>query len=389
LLPAAGFHAPDPTTINLKLEQVMRNVCRFPFGRALLFSGVLLLSGLVAPAMAEDETQACNPDGQAFAYGDVLNGCTIELVADLDIFTFAGSAGEDPRILLTRTVGTGTACAEIRGPDNSVVVANVCAANVLSPGPLPLSGIYQILVTEQANNQLFTFNISIERLFPLRSPTTLVFDQIITDREILPVADLDTFKFNATAGDEVRIILTRTVGVGLPCFELRAPDNATLVALTCSNIDLNPGPLPLTGVYQIIVTEQANNQLFTYNLSLTCVSGDCPDPPPVCLANPSFAGNTLTMDFVVGTPEPTEWHLAILALGRSFTLWKIQLPVIDPAVTASVPIVGFPAIGTVALLSTFTDSSGLVCTDLKTVDTGPMGAAVTPLQLRQYLEQDR
>ena len=340
----------------------MRNVCLSHLGRALLFSGVLLLSGMVTPAMAEDETQACNQDGQALVYGDVLAGCNIEVVADLDIFTFVGSAGEDPRIVITRTVGSGLQCAELRAPDNSIVVANVCGGLSLDPGPLPLSGIYQILVTEQANNQIYTFNISIERLFPLRSPTTIAFDQIIAGREILPIADIDTFKFNATAGDEVRIILTRTVGSGLQCIELRAPDNSVVVPLTCAGIDLNPGALPLTGVYQIIVTEQANNQTFTYSLSLTCVSGECPDPPPVCLVNPSFTGNTLTLDLAVGSPQPTEWHVAMLAIGSTFTLWKVALPVIDPAVTASLPVAGFPALGMIGFLSTFTDDSGLVCT---------------------------
>jgi hypothetical protein len=336
-----------------------------------LAASVVLVLGMSRPAFAEDEILPCAPDGQLIAYGDVRAGCTIEVVADLDIFTFAGSAGEDPRILVTRTAGTGLQCAELRGPDNSVVVPNTCGGLVLNPGPLPLSGIYQILVTEQANNQTYTFNLSIERLFPLRSPTPVAPGEVIVGRQIQPVADIDTFQFNGSAGDEFRIILTRTVGDGLGCIELRAPNNAAVVPLTCGGIDINPGALPQSGVYQIVVTEQANNQTFTYNLSLTCVSGSCPDPPPACLINPVHAGTTLTLNLAIGTPDPTEWHVALLALGNVYTLWKIPLPAIHPAISAPLPIPGFPALGTIGFLSTFTSAGELVCTDLKTVDTGP------------------
>ena len=237
-------------------------------GRWLFASIVVLVFGVTRPAFAEDETQACNSDGQLIAYGDVRAGCSIEVVADVDIFTFAGSIGDDPRIILTRTIATGLPCAEIRRPDNSVLVAKACGNLVLNPGPLPASGIYQILVSEEANNQTYTFNLSIERLSPPRLPTPVAPDQVINGRQIEPIADLDTFQFNATAGDQFRIILTRTVGSGLQCIELRAPDNSEVVALTCAGIDQVVGPLPLSGAYQLIVTEQANNQTFTYNLAL-------------------------------------------------------------------------------------------------------------------------
>ena len=79
----------------------------------------------------------------------------------------------------------------------------------------------------------------------MRSPTSLAFNEVISDRAIEPIADIDTFQFNGNAGDTVRVVLTRSAGVGLPCFELRGPDNAVVVALTCSNIDLTVG-LPLT-----------------------------------------------------------------------------------------------------------------------------------------------
>ncbi len=277
------------------------------FGYMLAAASIVLVLGAPRMVAAEDETQACDPNGQLIAYGDVITGCTIELVTDLDIFTFSGTAGDHARIILTRTLGVGLPCVELRAPDASVLIPNNCANQFLDLGPLPQSGIYQLFVSEQANNQTYTFNLSLERLLPVRSPTSLAFNQIISERAIEPIADIDTFLFNGNAGDIVRIILTMTAGVGVPCFELRGPDNAVVVALTCSNIDLTVG-LAMTGPYQIIVTEQANNQTFTYNVSLTCVSGVCPDPPPACIVDPEYAGTTLTLNFTVGTSAPD--HLA-------------------------------------------------------------------------------
>ena len=120
------------------------------------------------------------------------------------------------------------------------------------------------------------------------------------------------------------------------------------------------------------MTESGNDQQIpTYNLSLNCLSGTCAERPPTCIVNPSYAGGTLTLDFTIGSPDPAEWHVAILAAGQVFTLWRVPLPAVDPAVSFPIPIPGFPSIGTIGVLSTLTVGSDLVCTDLRTVGTTP------------------
>ena len=52
----------------------MKSTRTFRIGRLLAFVGTLLLVGMPQRAMAENEAQACNPDGQAVAYGDVPGG---------------------------------------------------------------------------------------------------------------------------------------------------------------------------------------------------------------------------------------------------------------------------------------------------------------------------
>jgi hypothetical protein len=368
----------------------MPYIHRSRFKAALVLAAMMSFCAMATPASAEDESQPCHQDGQVFAYGDVLANCIIEALADLDVFTFQGSAGDDAAIVITRTGGSAfsVGCIQLLAPDLSQV-ASACGTG-RTDAVLPASGTYQVVVTAQSNSGTLTFNLSVERLSPLRSPTPIGFGDLVTGHEITPLADLDTFSFNAVAGDALRYILTRTGGSAFSagCTEIRGPGNTSFVALTCGNVDLVLPAIPATGTYQVIVTAQNHSGTLTYNLSLTCLGGVCPNPPPNCLVDPTFAGGTLTLNFTIGAPQAAEWHVALLAVGSVITLWKAPLPVIDPPVAFALPIPGFPALGRIGLLSTLTDASdaGLICTDLATVDTGPMPLGVTPTAVRQFLQ---
>ena len=92
---------------------------------------------------------------------------------------------------------------------------------------------------------------------------------------------------------------------------------------------------------------------------------------PACTVVPSYTGGTLRLDFTIGNPAPTSWHVALLAFGQVFTFWRIPLPSVNPAASFAVPIPGFPNLGTIGFLSTLTSGTDLVCADLRTVDTSP------------------
>ena len=346
----------------------------FRIGRLLALVGTVLLVGLPQRVMAENESQVCNPDGQVVVYGNVLASCTIEVVADLDIFTFQGSVGEDVTIVLTRTGGSSFSqpCLELRDPDGTTI-ANPCGNSRINTGPLSEPGTYQLLVSAQNNNGTVTFNLSLERLFPLRSPTPVGPGDNLVGGEINPIADLDTFSFNANAGDQFRLILTRTGGSSFSqlCVELRGPDNSDFVVITCGNANLTLPAAPMTGTYQVIVTAQNNNGTVVFNLSLTCLSGGCPARPPTCVVDPSLVGSTLRLDFTVGTPQPAQLYVGLAALGNEYPFFAtIPVPVIDPPVSGPVDFANFPKLGKVGVLFTLTTGTGLTCSDFKTVDTG-------------------
>ena len=85
-----------------------------------------------------------------------------------------------------------------------------------------------------------------------------------------------------------------------------------------------------------------------------------------------YSGSVLTVGFNLTTALPTTWSTFLFVQNALVPLWSVSIPAISPAASFSVPIAGFPHVGTVygvTLLSTAT--SGVLCADFGVVNTGP------------------
>jgi hypothetical protein len=90
----------------------------------------------------------------------------------------------------------------------------------------------------------------------------------------------------------------------------------------------------------------------------------------VCEMTLSYSGSTLTMAFEIGNPTPVTWNLW-MALGPTmFPFWSVDIPAIQPPVKFELPIPGFPRVGTIGFVQTLTGAGGIVCADMKLIDTG-------------------
>jgi hypothetical protein len=86
----------------------------------------------------------------------------------------------------------------------------------------------------------------------------------------------------------------------------------------------------------------------------------------------SYADDTLYLDFYVGTMEPVMWNVWLSYMNNTILLGSRSVPVTDPPISAPYSIPGFPSLGTVGVLTTFTTvERGIVCSDWETVYTGP------------------
>ena len=99
---------------------------------------------------------------------DVCRNCTvtdqIDPVGDLDFFSFAGRAGDDVIIQVTKQAG-GNACQELWGPTGEPV-AGACSSYVTPVTRLDLrlkqDGLYTILVFEQGIDQTLDYTVYFE-----------------------------------------------------------------------------------------------------------------------------------------------------------------------------------------------------------------------------------
>jgi hypothetical protein len=87
-----------------------------------------------------------------------------------------------------------------------------------------------------------------------------------------------------------------------------------------------------------------------------------------------YAASTLNIGFTIKTAIPVLWSAWIAWQNNFVPLWSVQIPAVPTAVSFNVPIAGVPPIGNVAVLTTMSSATyGLMCGDLKLVDTGGIG----------------
>jgi len=352
---------------------------------ALPVLALIAFGGSLQPAFAEDETTVCNLDGQLVNYGNVLAGCEVSPIADVDIFDFAGQAGENFRAIVTRTGGGSfsSVCAEVRDPLGAVFIPNACGGTLSFEDSLPLSGLYRIIVSEAGNDDVVLFNLSLERLAPPRSSTPVSYGQVLEGRMIAPITDLDVFSFGGSSGSTIRILVTRTGGGSFSsvCAELRDPNNVEVIPLTCGGaLEFEPA-LTASGPHQLIVTEAGNDDVVNYNLSLQCILGSCGSTPPACLVDLSLDGSTLNLDVLLGSPTAARWDLYVDTLYGPFLVVRQVIPVVDPPTSFQIPIPDFPTLGQVVFWNSLNTADGLTCFGFDQIDTGPIGPEASPADI--------
>lgn len=127
-------------------------------------------------------------------------------------------------------------------------------------------------------------------------PLNLVYGDHTTGCEINPVLDLDRFTFDATDGDDVRIILRTFANRPDPRLEVRDPDGVVISDTFCGTTTSFPCtlsvPLSLvkTGEYSVAVSDQSSSGTGTYTLQIEKV-------PPVVQA-PGIAYDSPVSDEV-------------------------------------------------------------------------------------------
>ncbi|MCX6553129.1 MAG: fibronectin type III domain-containing protein [Acidobacteria bacterium] len=231
------------------------------------------------------ERTLCTPEptDMVVTYGDVID-CSIESSGDSDTFRFSGSAGEV--IVIQGVIGAVSSvrpCVELVGPNGSRLQACANAFVNRIDTTLAVTGTYTILVRDEAARFTGQYTLVLERLIPPTSrASSISYGQTLQDR-IGIVGDLDVFYFTGTANDLASVGVANVSPSSVrPCVELIAPGNTREIA--CNNAFNNRIQTRLTrsGVFAVLVRDEANRFTGGYALDVQCLAGPCvlgPTPP--------------------------------------------------------------------------------------------------------------
>ena len=265
----------------------------------------LPLFAVPLPGEAVTVARPCKaePTDEVISYGDFIT-CEISPVGDSDTFRFAGLPNDKIIILTTRTAGAVSPCIELYGP-NGVLVSSACVfGGVVDRVDVGLkqAGTHTILIRDDDFNAIGTYNLNLERVFPLtRFGTAIKYGQTLTGQTIDLVGDLKFFVFSGTKNSKISLQTVRTAGAISPCIELYGPDGV-LVSSACvfgGAVNRIDATLTQDGTQTLLVRDDDYNATGTFTITLQCIIGACTDAIPTSLA---AAVSPPSLSVPVGTP---------------------------------------------------------------------------------------
>lgn len=196
----------------------------------------------VARARAPGRVQvaASSEDKYAEATVEVPAGPTIplgttkmdELSADDDVdeFTFNGNAGQEFNVMLQGNSGVAAHRFRLRllSPGRSVIDSVISTGN--DPGlraqaikwlPLPQSGLYTVRIDGNLGAERGSYRVLVEAInrAPEKAAATLTIPVSVTGESLTP-GDVDTYTFSGTAGQEISVTFSASMGSGADALKL-------------------------------------------------------------------------------------------------------------------------------------------------------------------------
>jgi uncharacterized protein YfaP (DUF2135 family) len=212
-----------------------------------------------------------NPgNATALSFGQTAAGA-IGQAAEMQAYTFNANSGD--RVLIALGVSSGTLDPQLRlyGPDGALVCSRYSTGGAveITDCPLPLSGAYTLIANDYWNTKTGQYGLYLQRFVNPLQARPIGFGQTLSANISAP-ADMETFIFNAQAGDRVLVATTLTGGTLDPQLRLYGPDGT----LTCSRystggvVEINDCPLPTTGAYTLLINDFGDIKLGDFSIYL-------------------------------------------------------------------------------------------------------------------------
>ncbi|MCA9730357.1 MAG: hypothetical protein KC729_21935, partial [Candidatus Eisenbacteria bacterium] len=198
-------------------------------------------------------------------------------VADLDAFTFEGSAGD--RILFAAVATSGASfntALNLYPPNGGSSVFNSGGGDRIDT-QLNATGTWTVVVEDLGDNHTGTYGVSFLNLTsgPLSSGADPDGGNLnsadVVNAAFSSAPDFDAWRFNATSGDRVIIAAVNTAAGPQNTLTYLYPPNGSAAILSSAS-DRNELQLSATGTWTIVVEDAGLNDAGTYNLSFLNVT---------------------------------------------------------------------------------------------------------------------
>jgi hypothetical protein len=344
-----------------------------------LAAGIMNMPTLASAAQSESPV-ACDEltEPLPLVYGDHTTGCEISPVLDIDRFIFDGVTGDDVRIVIRTFDNRPDPRLEVRDPDGVVIWDDFCgttttnACTLVAELSLVKSGAYQLAVSDTTSTGAGVYTLQLEKIPPNFLPQGIVYNAPAITDEIDPVTDTDYFSFTGVVGTDIRLVISTAANRPDPHLVIWDPEGTVIHDSNCGTTTTNPCTISvdlnisIPGTYLVFISDQNYSGIGTYQVSLQCLFGPCPDVPPtrpeceIEMSQPVYIDGEEVIANVLSIANPTPNALAL-----EVKIW------LDLAGTTR-PVLNLGADGSTVLPAGFNVDLGPVT--LFTVDPGlPVG----------------
>jgi|GEM_PF-5560934 len=211
-------------------------------------------------------------------YGELVVD-SIPALTEMDVYRFAGLAGEKVLLRMNRTSGSLEPTMRLYGPNDSLVTlanpvayyANRCE---IIDFVLPASGTYTLFALDVDGFQTGGYGLTVESVPRPGQPDTLAYGELSQDT-ISAVTAIDVYRFAGLTGEKIWLRMNRTSGSVNPSLRLYGPNDSVVtlanpVAYYANRCEIIDFVLPASGTYTLFALDDDGFNTGGYNLRLQC-----------------------------------------------------------------------------------------------------------------------
>jgi hypothetical protein len=251
---------------HVELERLKKTECRARLScRLQTLIPLILFFALLFPSPCFAETP--------ISFGETISA-TISGPGELDLYSFQAEAGDMVLVTMSTTTFLDP-YARLYGPDGSLLYTgyneNGPGVAGFHSGALPTTGTYKVAVGDYGNGtETGSYGIFVQRMNNPSMARQITFGEIVT-ASIDVIGELDTYSFDAIAGDVVLVRVSTTSIYFDPFVNYYDPDGNRLqnwIHTGPGTVEFTTGSIPKDGTYKLLVSDDYLNDTGPYTISV-------------------------------------------------------------------------------------------------------------------------